>query len=93
MLFKGGPPSTQNHSQMFVWFSLVFFGIVGFPKGFCGFLKTFGKTKQPNKTKPISKGGSETFKNFGCLVFPKVFVGRLWFSLVFLVFPKVFFVF
>ena len=41
-----------------------------------GCLKTFGQTKQPNKTKPISKGGSETF-NF--VWFSRGFV---WFSFV-----------
>ena len=69
-------------SRKYFWFSLVFFGIFGFPEGFFGFLKTFGKTKKTNKTKPISKGGSETFKNFVLLVFPKVFLvffGFLWY--------------
>ena len=61
-------------SRRLFWFSLVFFGIVGFPEGFRGFLKTFGKTNKPNKTKPISKGGSETSKHFGCSVLPNVFL-------------------
>ena len=69
--------------ECFCWFSRMFF---------FDFLKTFGKTKQ-TKNKPISKGESETFKNFVCLVFPKVFVGCLWLSLVCVVFPKVFGVF
>ena len=42
---------------------LVFFCICCFPYVFFGFLKTFGKTKKTNKTKPISKGWSETLKN------------------------------
>ena len=73
-------------SRRFVWFSLVFFGIFGFPEGYFGFLKTFGKTNKPNKTKPISKGGSETFKHFVFLVFPNVlfvffgFLLYVWFS-------------
>ena len=50
------------------------FGFLVFPKVVWGFLKTFGKTKKTNKTKPIFKGGSETFKNFVFLVFPKVFL-------------------
>ena len=48
---------------IFVWFSLVFFGIFGFLEGFFGFVKTFGKTNKTKNNKPISKGGSETFKN------------------------------
>jgi len=44
---------------VFPKFCLVFFG---FPKCFC-FLKALGKTKN-QKNKPISKGVSETFKNF-----------------------------
>ena len=84
---------------MFFWFSLVFFGIFGFLEGFFGFVKTFGKTKKTNKNKPISKGESETFKNFVFLVFPNVclvFFGFLlyfWFSRRFFVFftsPTVF---
>ena len=35
-------------SRMLFWFSLVFFGIFGFPEGLFCFLKTFGKT---NNTK------------------------------------------
>ena len=50
----------------------VLFCMFGFPEGFVRFLNTSGKTKQTNKTKPISKGASETFKNFILLVFPKV---------------------
>ena len=43
-------------SQMFVWFS-----------------KNLRENQQTtNKNKPISKGRSETFKNFVCFVFPKV---------------------
>ena len=60
-------------------FGLVWF--VGFPEGLFGCLKTVGKTNKPNKTKPISKGGSETVKNC-LLVFTKfclVFVGCLWY--------------
>ena len=73
--------------------SMVFFCMFGFPEGFLGFLKTFGKTNKPNKTKPISKGGSETFKNLFFFGFPEACFGVLWFSLVFLVFPNVFLVF
>ena len=56
-----------------------------------GFLKTLGK--QNKKTKPMSKGGSETFKNCVFVGFPEGFFGVRLFSLVFLVVPKVFFVF
>ena len=68
---------------------MVFFCIFGFLYVFVGVLKTFGKTKKTNKTKPISKGGSETVQNFVLFVFPKVFLvlfGFLlycWFSLMF----------
>ena len=33
-------------------------------EGFFGFAKTFGRTQKNKKAKPISKGESETFKNF-----------------------------
>ena len=95
---KGGSETFKNFdcwfSRMCFWFSLVFFSICGFPEGLFGFLKTFGKTKKTQNNKPISKGGSETFKNFVVLVFPKVllfFVGFLWycwFSRRFLGFSK-----
>ena len=42
---------------------LVLFGVWVFPKVFRR-NTTFGKTNKQNKTKPISKGGSETFNNF-----------------------------
>ena len=42
----------------------------GFLEGFVGFVKTFGKTKKTKKN--ISKGESETFKNFVLLVVPNV---------------------
>ena len=68
-------------SRMWFWCSLVFFGIVGCLSGFLGFLKkTFGKTKtQQSNNKPISKGGSETFKHFVFVYFPE---GMCLFSLV-----------
>ena len=83
MAYSAEEAEAGSEAGGLVWFS-------GFPEGFFGFLKTFGKTKKTNKTKPISKGGSETFKNFGFLGFPENIVGFLWFSLVFLVFPKLF---
>ena len=52
---------------------LVFFGIFRFSLIFVCVLKTSGKTKK-QKNKPTSKGGSATFKNIVCLVFPKVFL-------------------
>ena len=89
MAYSAEEAEAGSEAGGLVWFS-------GFPEGFFGFLKTFGKTAKTNKTKPISKGGSETFKNLFFLGSPKLFLdffGFLWFSLVFLVFPKVFFVF
>ena len=92
---KGGSETFQNFVFLvfpkvfvcFLWFSFV---CLVFPKVFC-FLKTFGKTnKNNNKKQPISKGGSETFKNFGCFGFPKVVFAFLRFSFVCLVFPKLF---
>ena len=65
-----------------------------FPGKFFLFKKTFGKTAKTNKTKPISKGGSETFKTLFLLVFPKVllvffgFLWYCWFSRSFLLFSK-----
>ena len=79
-------------AEGFVGFLCFCFCVFGFPEGVFGFLKTFGETKKQNKTKPISKGGSETFKHFVLLVFPKVVVGFLWLFFVFLVFPNVFLV-
>ena len=75
-------------------YGFVFWGLLVFPKVFRKPIKPQGKPKIPKKTKPISKGGSETFKNFVCLVFPKVFLvffGFLlyvWFSLRFFWFSK-----
>ena len=70
---KGGSETFKSF-VVFV-FSLVVFGIFGFPEGLFGFLKTFGKTKK----ELISKGGSETFKHFVCW-FSRRFC---WCSLVF----------
>ena len=94
-------------SRRFCWFSLVVFCIFGFLECFVGFVKTLGKTKhtkdhnknlrenQQNKNnKPISKGESETFKNFVFLVFPKCllvcfgFLLYFWFSRMFCWFCK-----
>ena len=58
------------------WFSLVFFSILGFSKVFW-FCKNFGENKEN-----ISKGGSETFKNFVVLFSLRC----CWFSFVCLVF-------
>ena len=69
-------------SRRFFLFSLVSFCIFGFLEGFVGFVKTFGKTNKTKTNKPISKGGSETFKNFILFVFPNVFLvffGFLWY--------------
>ena len=94
--------SLKPFKQMFCWLflmcfwcSLVFFGIFGFPEGFFGFLKSFGKTKKNKQKKYISKGESETFKNFVVLVVPNiilVFFGFLlyfWFSQRFCWFSKI----
>ena len=84
-LFFGFP----EHCCCFLWFSFVF---LVFPNDFC-FLKTFGKTKKTKhtKNKPISKGGPETFKHFVVCVFPNVcFFCFLWFYLICLVFPHIF---
>ena len=62
-----------------LWISLV---LLVFPRVFWLF-KTFGKTEKTNKTKPISKGGSETFNLF--CVHDVLFCCR-WFSLVFCMF-------
>ena len=73
MAYSAEEAEAGSEAGGLVWFS-------GFPEGFLGFLKTFGKTKKTNKTKPISKGG--TFKHFVFLVFPKlflVFFGFLWY--------------
>ena len=47
---------------LYVWFSLMFFVL----------FKCFVKFKKRKQQKNISKGGYETLKNYGCLVFPKV---------------------
>ena len=73
MAYSAEEAEAGSEAGGLVWFS-------GFPEGFFGFLKTFGKTKKPNKTKPISKGGSETFKNFVFFWFSRKY---FWFSLVF----------
>ena len=68
----------QTHPWIWVWSCLVFW----FSLRFLENQKKTGKPKKTNKTKPISKGGSETFENFACLVFPKVclvFFGFLWY--------------
>ena len=41
-------------SRRFVWLSVVFLCICGFPDGLFCCLKPFGKVNKPNKTKPIS---------------------------------------
>ena len=69
--------------------SLVFFGMFGFPEYVWGFLKNL-RENQKNKKENISKGGSETFKNVGLFGFPEGVFGCRWFSLVCLVFPKLF---
>ena len=69
-------------------FSLVFFGIFGFLEGFFGFVKTFGKTKTTNKSNPYPRVSLKPLTLF--VWFFIFFFGFLWFSLVFLVFPKVF---
>ena len=76
---------------LFVWFSRRFLENQQNIRETQTYQKPFGKTKKTNK-KNISKGGSETFKNFVFLVFP-IWCGCFWFSLVCLVFPNVFFVF
>ena len=96
---KGGSETFQTlfswFSRRFFWFSFVFFCMFGFLEGFCWFCKNLRENQTTKKTNPISKGGSETFKNFVFLVFPKVllvFFGFLlyfWFSRRFLlVFKK-----
>ena len=60
-----------------VWFSRRFLENQNNPRG----------NKKKNKNKPISKGASETFKNF-VWGFPEALFGCLWFSLVCLVFHK-----
>ena len=72
---------------------LVFFCMFGFLKSCLGFVKTFGKTKKTTKRKNISKGESETFKNFVFVGFPDGVFGFVWFSFVCLVFSKMCFVF
>ena len=72
-------------SRRLFWFSLVFVCIVGFLEGLL-FSNNF-RENQKIKKKNISKGGSETFKNFVCLVFPKVvlvFFCFLWYIVGFL---------
>ena len=59
----------------FIWF---YFVCLVFPTVFW-FSKNLRENQKPNKTKPISKGGFETFKNF-VFVFSQCFC---WFSLVF----------
>ena len=71
----------------------VFFGFLlyfWFSRRFFGFSKNLRENQQNKKTKPISKGGSETFKNFVLLVFPKVFLVFFGFLLYFW-FPRRFF--
>ena len=61
------------------WFFQCFFGFPSFA----------WENQKTKKTKPISKGRSETLKNFGFLVFPNVFLvffGFLWFFWFFLCF-------
>ena len=71
-------------SRGFLGVSFVFFCTFGVIESFCGFVKIFGKPKNNiKKNKPISKGGSDTFKNFVWLVFPKVVCGFFGFLLGF----------
>jgi len=61
-----------------VWFS-------GFPEGFFGFLKTFGKTENQTRPNPYPRVGLKPLKTL-FLVFPKVclvvfgFLWYFWFS-------------
>ena len=90
---KGGSETFSNFVFVFCFTEglLVFCGFILhclFSRRFCWLWKPSGKQKN-KKQKNISKGGSETFETlfFG---FPEGVVGFLWFSLVFLVSPKLF---
>ena len=74
---KGGSETFKN-LLVFPKVCLVFFSVlwyVWFSRRFCWLSKNLRENRQNKKqNKNISKGGSETFKHFVCLVFPKVFV-------------------
>ena len=92
---KGGSQTCKNFVVLvFPKVILVFFCICGFPEGFFGCLKTFGKTKQPKKTNPYPRVGLKPLSTlcFGfSLRFLLVFFGflwHLWFSRRFLLFSQ-----
>ena len=84
----------QTHPWIWVWFFvffcvsyvfLVFFGFLWyfwFSRRVFWFYKNLRENKKQQKTKPISKGGSETLKK----LFFWFFLIFFWFSLIFLVF-------
>ena len=74
---------------------MVFFGFLWyfwFSRRIFWFCKNL-RENQKNKKQNISKGESETFKNFVFVGFPEGCFGVLWFSLVFLGFLEGFFLF
>ena len=90
---KQNKPISKGESETFKNFVLlvfpkvllVFFGCLlyfWFSRMFCWFCKNLRENQQKQTKTNISKGESETFKNFGCLVFPNifwVFFGFLWY--------------
>ena len=75
--------------MLFFCFHECCFVFAVFPKVFW-FSKNLRENNKKQKNKPISKGGSETFKKNVFVGFPEGFLGFLWFSLFCLVFPMVF---
>ena len=87
---KGGSETFKRIVIYFAKSFLVFFSFLlhfcFYRKFFC-FLKLRGNKKQ--KTKPISKSGSETLKSF-VFWFCRICCCFRWFPFVFLVFPQLF---
>ena len=68
---------------MFVWFSLVVFGMFGFLEGFVGYIKTFGKTQNTYPRVRLKPLTTLLFLFFLMFLFVVVFFGfhlYLWFS-------------
>ena len=92
---KGGSETFKNFVFLVVPnVLLVFFGFLlycwFYRVIFCFFLKTFGKTKKQKKPNPYPRVGLKLLQTlFFWFVLMFLFC-FLWFSLVFLVFPKVF---
>ena len=90
-MFKGFRPTLGYGFVFLGWlvfpnvlFSLVFW-FSRMIVWFCKNLRENKKNKKRKEKENISKGGSETFKNFVVCLFSLMFVGFLWLSFVFVI--------